>query len=358
MSSSEILIQRITREMSLYTPITLLIFGSCGSFCNFITFTSKQLKTSSCAFYFLCTAITELIAFYFGLLSRLAGDRLGSTLFTTNSTYCKIRSYLVVALPSLVTYMILLTTIDRFMSTTTQVRYRSFSQLKVAHRLAPLVIIISMILSSHMLVFYNFFPACTAQPGIYSVVYSVYLIIWTGILPNGLILLFSLLTFRNVVKTKHRVGVTTTTTTTTKMSSQQRHTQRTESQLIVMMLSQATLSSCLDLIRIALYAYFVLSTGLPKSNYHRTVDGLLLQISIILLYGNCSKSFYVYTLTSGFFRKIFRHTIYYYYRKILYISHINRDYDWNSTLFDQSTLYASTRHRELQTIPDRQITKY
>ncbi|CAF2770092.1 unnamed protein product [Rotaria sp. Silwood2] len=353
MSSNEILIQRIAREMSLYTPITLLIFGSCGSLCNFITFTSKQLRTSSCAFYFLCTAITELIAFYFGLLSRLAGDRLGSTLFTTNVAYCKIRSYLVVALPSLVTYMILLTTIDRFMSTTAQVRYRSFSQLKVAHRLAPLVIIISMILSSHMLVFYNFFPACIAQPGVYSIVYSVYLIIWTGFLPNGLILLFSFLTFRNVIKTKQRVGAAVT-----KMSTEQRRTQKTESQLIVMMLSQATLSSCLDLIRIALYAYFVLSTGLPKSSYQRSVDGLLLQISIILLYGNCSKSFYVYTLTSGFFRKIFYHSIYHYYRKILYILHISQEYDWNSTRFDPSTLNGSTRNRELQTIPDRLTTKY
>ncbi|CAF0746664.1 unnamed protein product [Rotaria sordida] len=352
MSSNEILIQKIAREMSLYTPIILLIFGSYGSLCNFITFTSKQLRTSSCAFYFLCTAITELIAFYFGLISRLASDRLGSTLFLTNVAYCKIRSYLVVALPALVTYMILLTTIDRFMSTTNQVRYRSFSQLKVAHRIVPIVIIISMILTSHMLVFYNFFPACTAQPGIYSVVYSVYLFIWTGILPNGFILLFSWLTIRNVIKTKQRVGPTTT-----KISKQQRHAQRTDSQLIVMMLSQAILSCCLDLIRIALYGYFVLSTDLPKSSYQRSIDGLLLQISIFLLYGNCSKSFYVYTLTSGFFRKIFRYSIEYYFRKILFILHIKQDYDWNSTRFMQSTLNGSTLNYELKTIPDRQIIK-
>ncbi|CAF1954799.1 unnamed protein product [Rotaria magnacalcarata] len=96
--------------------------------------------------------------------------------------------------------MILLTTIDRFVSTTAEVRYRSFSQLKVAYRVAPIVIIVSLLSSTHMLVFYGSYPSCTAQSGTYAIIYSVHLTIWTGILPNGLILSFSFLTFRNVVK--------------------------------------------------------------------------------------------------------------------------------------------------------------
>ena len=225
MLAGEILIKQITSEMALYIPIILLIFGSCGCLCNFITFTSKQLKKSSCAFYFLCTAIIELPTFYFGLLSRLANDRLGSTLFTTNPFYCKIRSYLIVTLPSLVTYTILLSAIDRYMSTKSQVYYRSFSQLKVAYRATPIVILMTMMFSSHMLIFFNFYPACTAQPGLYAIIYSVYLILWTGVLPNGLILLFSLLTYRNARQTKRRVLPSS-------HSQQPRHSQRTESQLI------------------------------------------------------------------------------------------------------------------------------
>ncbi|CAF3778788.1 unnamed protein product [Rotaria socialis] len=49
----------------------------------------------------------------------------------------------------------------------------------------------------------------------------------TGILPNGLMLSFSFSTFRNVVKTKQRVGATTT-----RMTTEQRRTQKAESQLI------------------------------------------------------------------------------------------------------------------------------
>lgn len=121
-----------------------------------------------------------------------------------------------------------------------------------------------------------------------------------------------------------------------------------------MLLAQAILSSFLDLTRIGLYAYFVLSTNIPKSSYQRSVDGLLLQISILLLYGNCSKSFYVYTLTSGLFRKTFRHTTYLYYKKMLQVMHVEQERVWNSTQYRPSTLNGSTRRVVLNTIPEQQ----
>lgn len=83
-----------------------------------------------------------------------------------------------------------------------------------------------------------------------------------------------------------------------------------------MMFGQAIVSSSLDFLRISLYAYFVLSTNPSKSSYHRAIDALLLQMSIFLLYTNCSKSFYAYTLSSAYFRQIFRQSLDRYYRKL------------------------------------------
>jgi hypothetical protein len=124
-----------------------------------------------------------------------------------------------------------------------------------------------------------------------------------------------------------------------------------------MMFGQAIFSSCFDLLRISLYSYFVLTTNISKSTYHQTVDALLVQISSFLLYANCSKSFYVYTLTSGFFRKIFRNSIYQYYRKTLYILHINQEYDWNTIRLAQKNTNGSALNHELQTIPARRLDK-
>jgi hypothetical protein len=175
MNSTEILIQEITKEISLYIPIALLIFDSCRCLCNFIIFTSEELKTNSCALYFLCTAIIELPTFSFDLISRLANNRFGSTLFSTNKIYCNIRSYLIITLLALITYMILLATIDRFMSTRNEVRYRSCSQLKVAYRITPVMIIIVIVSFSHMLIFFDFYPSCIAQPENYAIFFIVFI---------------------------------------------------------------------------------------------------------------------------------------------------------------------------------------
>ncbi len=60
------------------------------------------------------------------------------------------------------------------------------------------------------------------------------------------------------------------------------------------MFGQAILSNILDLTRISLYTYFVLSTNIPKSKYQQSIDDFL-------LYTTCLKSFYVYTLNKRIF---------------------------------------------------------
>jgi formate-dependent nitrite reductase membrane component NrfD len=84
------------------------------------------------------------------------------------------------------------------------VRYRAFSQKKIAYRIVLITIIITMIINIHVLIFFELQPTCIPQPGIYAVFYSIYLIVWTGIFPDGLILLFTLWTFQNVKKLRLR----------------------------------------------------------------------------------------------------------------------------------------------------------
>jgi hypothetical protein len=91
------------------------------------------------------------------------------------------------------------------------------------------MIIVSMILSSHIFISFGFYPSCITQPGIYSIfLNSVYLILWTGILPNGFTLVFSLVILRNAMKTKRCVLPLMTA-----VIKQQRRIQKTESQLLV-----------------------------------------------------------------------------------------------------------------------------
>jgi formate-dependent nitrite reductase membrane component NrfD len=118
--------------------------------------------------------------------------------------------------------------IDRCMATSIHVRYRAFSQKKIASRIVLIMIIFTMILNVHVLIFFELQPSCIPQPGIYAVFYSVYLIIFDGILPDGLILIFALFTFRNVKKLRLRVAANSMVNTARQLSQQ-----RMEIQLVV-----------------------------------------------------------------------------------------------------------------------------
>jgi hypothetical protein len=231
-------IQTVTNEMTYYGPIILLTIGITGCLCNFITFTAPQLRKTSCAFYFLIATMFELLSITFGLISRLAADHLGSTLINADGIYCKLRAYLVSALPLVATYLILLSSIDRCMSSSVQARLRSFSQIKMAHRATAVAIAIGFISCIHILVGYDLRPRCAALPGAFAMYDSMFVVFWLGVIPHVLMLIFGFLTIMNVRRTKKRVAVKPTPAPpqpngTTQTQKQQRREQKTDAQLIV-----------------------------------------------------------------------------------------------------------------------------
>jgi len=90
-----------------------------------------------------------------------------------------------------------------------------------------------------------------------------------------------------------------------------------------MMLAQASVSVLLDFTRSSAYTYYFLTANIPQDSYQKTVDVFIFQLSNVLLYINYSKSFYIYTLTSSLFRKIFCNIIRYYYGRLFRFLHLN-----------------------------------
>lgn len=211
-------IRIITFKMTYYGPIILLIIGIIGCLCNFLTFTSKRLAKNSCAFYFLCSTIFEFLSITFGLSTRLFADHFGSNLQNTNRYYCKFRAYFVSTIPLIATYFILLSSIDRCMSSSIHVRLRSFTQIKMAYRSMIIVIIIGLISCSHILISYDLRPKCKTLHGSYGIFDGMFAVVWLGIIPHILMLIFSFITLMNIRRLKQR-----------KYSKHQ----RTETQLII-----------------------------------------------------------------------------------------------------------------------------
>ena len=228
MSSAEVNLQQATNWMTLITLFVLIFLGPFGCVCNILIFASKSLRKSSCAFYFLCTALFELPVLCLGIGSRLATENFGSTLLNRDRFFCKSRSYLMTALGSLPPYFIFLACIDRCMASSVHAKYRAFSQVKVAYYLSAITIGLELAINVHAYLFFDIQATCIPQSGSYSIFYSVYLIIFTGILPNGLILCFSLWTIRNIKQTRARIAPTLVV-----QSAQWRRTQRMEAQLVL-----------------------------------------------------------------------------------------------------------------------------
>ncbi|CAF1029198.1 unnamed protein product [Adineta ricciae] len=297
------LIQVATTQMTYYGPIVLLIIGIISCLCNFITFTSPQLRKSSCAFYFLLSSIFELLGISFGLISRFAADHLGSTLINTDRVYCKLRAYLVSILPLIATYMILLSSIDRCLSSSVSARLRMFGQKKVAYVASAVAILLAVVSGLHIVIGYDLRPRCAPLPGTFAMYDSMFVVFWLGVIPHVLMLLFGFLTLMNVRRTKQRITVKTASNANTLDQQQEGRKQKTDAQLMTMMLVQVGLSFILIMTRMIYYAYYVLGPSL--TGYDKLVGSFLMSFTTLVYYANYCKSFYVYTLSSSLFRTIF-----------------------------------------------------
>jgi len=253
------------------------------------------------------SALFDFLYINFGLFTKLSTEQYGSTLQNTNLIWCRIRVFLTWVLPCFATSYLVLASIDRCLSTSTNTRFRSFSQIKVAHRMTCVPIILYSLTTCHQFFYYNLRPTCSSLPGTYAYFLSVYSIVWTNLIPQSAILIFGLITYCNIRKSYRNL---------IRSKEQQSNRTRTDSQLIRITLVQVLCSSILLNIRTAYYSYSVISSDLTKDSYRRAVEALILKISSFIFYLNFSKNFFVNTLSSKLFRKVFKERLTMFYRRI------------------------------------------
>lgn len=167
-------IESLRKFITLYTPYFILIFNNIGCIGNFITLTTKQLRQNSCGWYFLMSTVFDFLLINFGLFTKLATLEYGSLLLNTNISWCRIRVFLTWTLPCISTGYVLLASIDRCLSTSENIRFHSFSQIKIAYRMTCLPIILYSFTTSHQLFYYKLQPDCSPLSGIYSAFLSIY----------------------------------------------------------------------------------------------------------------------------------------------------------------------------------------
>jgi hypothetical protein len=197
----------ITEIIPLLINFLTVIIGPIGGIGNLITLTSPRIRQNSCVFYLLCASIFQILSIIFIIPTRMALDNFGNNFERQSIIFCKFRYYLSFALPELVTYYMLLAIIDRCLATSNNAGIRTWSQLKIAHRLSFIVLIITLIMSIHSIVLYGIYNNnCQVILGnSYTIFLVVYLIVIISLLPHLLMLIFSLKTFLNLKKSRQRI---------------------------------------------------------------------------------------------------------------------------------------------------------
>jgi signal transduction histidine kinase len=197
--------EMLSSQIRYYGSLIILVIGTISCACNFITFTAPQLRSNSCAFYLLTSSLFEFFTITFGLLSAYAFELFGSTLWNTNQIFCKVRSFLAHATPLISTYLVLLSAVDRYMSSSTNVHLRAFSQIKMAYRATVVAIGIGFISCTPVAVGYVVRPRCRKMPGTYEMFDSIFAVSWLGVIPHLLMLVFGSLTFLNIRRSKKQI---------------------------------------------------------------------------------------------------------------------------------------------------------
>jgi hypothetical protein len=194
----------ISQQFTIYTGFGLLLAGIVGNGLNILILsTVRAYRTTPCTFYFLVGSIVNIIYILINLITRILSVGYGIHYTNTSSISCKIQQFLLVTPAILSVTLSCLAMIDQFLVTSRIVYLRRCSQIKWAHRIVFIAIIVWCLHGIPLILFYDISPinnTCTnTNPGfaIYAIVYLLGII--CGI-PALIMIVFGWLTYRNIHK--------------------------------------------------------------------------------------------------------------------------------------------------------------
>ncbi|CAF1069129.1 unnamed protein product [Didymodactylos carnosus] len=223
-------------------PIPIIIFGTFGNTFNILIFTRVTLRRYSCSIYLLTSSVSNFVVLYCAVLFRVLIDGFEIDPTIVSNSVCKLVSYIQYTFPLISSMFMVLACIDRFAASSSQARWRKFSQKKVTLYTIPLNIIICFIFYIHVPIYFeviripisetDFMEFCYCQ-GEYNQFFIVYHMILYSSFQPLLMTVFGLLTLRNVQR--HRRQINSSLTPSTRI--ERRHLQRDRQMIRLLLLS-------------------------------------------------------------------------------------------------------------------------
>ncbi|CAF0786834.1 unnamed protein product [Rotaria sordida] len=298
MSSS--ILTNIQNQLSLYGYPICLILGNIGNI--FIVMVFIRQRQNACTIYILTSAImSDLYVNFNGFVQLFPFYYRDETPF--EFFLCKKRPYLTNILGQLGNTMLILASIDRYMISHRNATIRSLSTPKRAKWLIFFAIIFWLINCIHIPIMQTIINGRCTTYGIYTTIYSIYSIIFVGLIPPTLLIIFGSLTYHNMKKRHIRIQPISNN-----INDQHISIQRRDKDLFIIVLCEALLY----IITTTLFPLMLLESMISqyiiinKSVQHLQIESFLFSIVFILLLLNSSLPFYIYLIGSKSFRRDFK----------------------------------------------------
>jgi hypothetical protein len=220
-SSSSINFALLNQSINRYIPMPLLLFGAIGNILNILVFTRKTFRNNICVAYFLASTIFDSLAIVVGLLPRLLNG-FGADPTQYSSVLCKLRFFITYFAGYTAAWFISLACVERYLTSSITVRRRGLITMKRAYLSMVFVILMGFIVFGEQFYCIDINqqllgapqPCYQLQQNIHcQIVDSLMQFLFEILTPVLMMIMFGLLTLRNVHRKRRRINAVRTATT-------------------------------------------------------------------------------------------------------------------------------------------------
>ncbi|UJR16905.1 hypothetical protein I4U23_003803 [Adineta vaga] len=296
-------INRATFWMNQIIPLSQIALGTFGNLFNIIIFTRPTLRTNSCGIYFLASSINNFFLIYVFILVRYISVSWNIDSLQSSTVLCKLWNIGQYLPFSLTLWFPVLSSIDRFLSTSQSVRFRQLSRSSISQRVIIGICIIFLLIHVHMLIYVESFWTgrmfvCAMSSYDYFIFFNFFGPIVACILPIVLMCIFGLLIVRNVRNIHNRIVPNIDNARNERLRSNDR-------QMAIMLLFQILITILISIPYVGTCMYYAFGSVMADyrpSLLEREIYNCANTLALLLYTTNPVIGFYIYTLTGSKFR--------------------------------------------------------
>ena len=289
---------QISQQSTKYFGIVLYLLCLLGTVMNIFTFLQRVYKCRACSLYLLFASICDLTHLNAGALSNILQYGFSYDWTVSSPIYCPVKNYCVYVFTIISGTLTVLATVDRYMLSSEQNTRWKYSSRRIACCGIKITIVFWIVVSlpivfcskrfSHPSHNEQMICANPCDTRLCLLVRLIYTCVIDGLLPPLMMMLFGLLTYRNVRHLHRR--------------SHSRRSSMINQQITTMLILQTIKSTFASFPLAVFNCYWLFTKNQSKSLIHQAKENLIMQVVYLLCWSNYT-SFFVYLCSSDIFRR-------------------------------------------------------